>query len=253
MSCLKSCFPGVFALIFIAATSVLSAEYELSACDLDKCEGAYNKSCTPRIQGDKKFAEEMEGVCYFNTFGHPTGSYKVEFHIVKEDDGDPEYKVSAGSNVLGKGRYPWNGGCGLNTTQDVLDLGTHTINENDKISVWGRSVYHCQKSTGEWHGAYTRWKKLVFIPDGDTDARVSREVSQTNAFGVKLKSGLLSVVTNDNDHFKGILSDLQGKTVKQFEGRGKAVIAVNSIRAGEMLVLKLQSGSSSITRKLVLD
>ncbi len=113
---------------------------------------------------------EYSGMVYsadmwFNSFPGRTGTYKVEFSVVLEPDGDPEYEVKAGSRRIKKGRYPYSGdsrNCEGATKKCVLNLGEHKINKGEKINVWGTSVYYCQDKDGKWHGAFTRWYELKF-------------------------------------------------------------------------------------------
>lgn len=97
----------------------------------------------------------LSGNIWFNTFSGETGKYKVTFGVILEDDGDPEYKISAGSKVLQQGRYTYPSASrkceGGKTKASTISLGEQDIKKGDKITVWGRSVYYC-KSGENYHG-----------------------------------------------------------------------------------------------------
>ncbi len=140
----------------------------------------------------------LSGNIWFNTFPGENGKYKVTFGVILEDDGDPEYKLSAGTKVLQQGRYSYPSGTrkceGGTSKASTIDLGEQDIKKGDKITIWGRSVYYCQAG-GKYHGAYTRWYEIRFEKVGganNTDVSAPSAPEKVFASGIKTSSLKLS-------------------------------------------------------------
>lgn len=107
------------------------------------------------------------GEMWFNRFPGKSGHYRVALGAVLERDGDPEFRVLAGKQILAQGHYDYACGtllCTKNKTvcpdrKSLIDLGVHYLEHDQKVAVWGRATYPCPG-----HGAYTRWYEIRFTP-----------------------------------------------------------------------------------------
>ena len=111
-----------------------------------------------------------KGTCQ-TAFSGGSGVYRIELLAQTEREGRSPYRISINGNLAGSGkmpfaqgekickcyRAPWTKYC-----PDVvmpLDAGTHQINTGDIIEYYGEEEYLCGK-----HGAYSKWRGLVFTP-----------------------------------------------------------------------------------------
>ena len=103
-----------------------------------------------------------DGEIWFNSFPGASGEYQVTLGVYLEQDGSSSYAVRAGGRTLKDGRFPYYRGkrdCDARGGTSEIGLGRHTINQGERISVWGRSIYECGK-----HGAYALWYSMRFEP-----------------------------------------------------------------------------------------
>lgn len=148
-------------------TLCFGADITLKAGDADDYDGVWEprSSAGKPSWGIKGTGDQLQGSMWFDSFPGVTGIYSIEFGIIAEDDGPPNYKVFAGDRLLKSGKYPCpdgNCGCTKNTAAATIDLGEHAVGNGDRIEVWGKSVYPCGS-----HGAYTRWYELAFTRKAD--------------------------------------------------------------------------------------
>jgi hypothetical protein len=120
------------------------------------------------IAGDHNTYRLSDNIhCTYNEFPGLSGTYAVSLGAVIEEDGNGEFELEIDGGVAVHDRYPWHNGsnnCGTGTTDRMLDLGEHQINNGDEIIFRGTTVYPC----GD-HGQYTRWWQLVFEFQGSAD------------------------------------------------------------------------------------
>ena len=99
------------------------------------------------------------------------GLYRVELLAQTEREGQSPYRISINGQLAGAGKFPFSQGqvnckCHKQPWQlycpDVvvnLDSGTHYLNPGDVIEYYGEEEYLCGK-----HGAYSKWRGMVFTP-----------------------------------------------------------------------------------------
>ncbi len=119
--------------------------------------------------------EVYAGNIWFDFTGE-TGTYKIEWAVVLEEDGKPYYQVFAGDSILKEGTYPYSFNT-LDCTKgvheiSVIDMGTHAIKKNERIKIWMRSDMDCGQRiiapSGKmsYHVAHGRWYELRFTKTG---------------------------------------------------------------------------------------
>jgi hypothetical protein len=152
--------------------------------------GTIDGKATYGIKGEGVTGEVHSADMWFNSFPGNSGTYNIQFGVVLEDDGDPEYAVTAGSRLIKKGRFPYASGSrkcsGSYKKASYLNLGDHQVNKGEKINIWGKSVYYCGRA-GDWHGAYTRWFEIKFTLKGGTSGDPTMIISP--GAGVELVEG----------------------------------------------------------------
>ena len=111
-----------------------------------------------------------EGVCTASFPGY-SGRYRVILMAQLEFDGSPKYNISINGSSIAAGEFPpskgkvicdcpnWRTNCPDRVVP--IDAGRHEINRGDVIEFRGQEVYPC----GEGHGAYAKWRELVFTPE----------------------------------------------------------------------------------------
>lgn len=105
------------------------------------------------------------------SFPGRSGRYRVILMAQLEFDGSPKYRISINGSQIAAGEYPaskgklicdcpnWRTNCPDRVVP--LDAGRHAINRGDVIEFYAEEVYPC----GENHGAYAKWRELVFTPE----------------------------------------------------------------------------------------
>jgi hypothetical protein len=99
-----------------------------------------------------------------------TGRYRVALMAQLEFDGSPNFKISLDGATIAAGSYPTSKGelmCScpnwrVNCPDRIvpIDAGVHEIKQGAAIEFFGQEVYPC----GGSHGAYAKWRELVFTP-----------------------------------------------------------------------------------------
>jgi len=111
-----------------------------------------------------------QGTCE-TTFSGGSGLYRIELLAQTEREGQSPYRISINGTTVGSGKFPFSQG-GLicecykqpwwDYCPDVvmnLDIGIHQINTGDIIEYYGEEEYLCGK-----HGAYSKWRGMIFTP-----------------------------------------------------------------------------------------
>ena len=109
------------------------------------------------------------GVCNA-AFPGLSGRYRVVLMAQLEFDGNPIFKISVDGATIAEGSYPMSKGeliCDcpnwrVNCPDRIvpIDAGVHEIKQGAAIEFYGQEVYPC----GGSHGAYAKWRELVFTP-----------------------------------------------------------------------------------------
>lgn len=106
-----------------------------------------------------------------STFPGEPGTYQIELAAQTEREGQSPYRISINGTQASAGKFPFSQGklnckCHRQPWQiycpDVvvnLDAGVHQINTGDLIEYYGEEEYLCGK-----HGAYSKWRGMVFTP-----------------------------------------------------------------------------------------
>ena len=99
-----------------------------------------------------------------------SGRYRVTLMAQLEFDGAPEYRIAVDGETIAAGAYPLSKGkliCDcpnwrINCPDRVvpIDAGVHQLKTGSKVEFFGAEVYPCGK-----HGAYAKWRELVFTPN----------------------------------------------------------------------------------------
>ena len=124
---------------------------------------------TNRDGGLGLVAGTNSGTCQANFPGR-TGKYRVTLMAQLEFDGGPKFRVSLDGDTIVEGVYPlskgelicncpnWRTNCPDRVVP--IDAGVHRISTGSTIEFYGAEVYPC----GDSHGAYAKWRELVFSP-----------------------------------------------------------------------------------------
>jgi len=143
---------------------------ELTTVRLDafrhfNCSSAW----TTRDGGWGLRAGSGSGVCS-TAFPGLSGRYRVALMAQLEFDGNPKFKISVDGATIAAGSYPMSKGeliCDcpdwrINCPDRIvpIDAGVHEIKQGAAIEFYAEEVYPC----GGSHGAYAKWRELVFTP-----------------------------------------------------------------------------------------
>lgn len=137
--------------------------------------GAFNEfkcasNWTNRDGGQGLKVGSGSGTCQASFNGGP-GTYRIELLAQTEREGQSPYRISINGTPVSSGKFPFSQGevncnCYKQPWQtycpDVvmnLDAGTHQLNTGDIIEYYGEEEYLCGK-----HGAYSKWRGMVFTP-----------------------------------------------------------------------------------------
>ena len=115
----------------MAETIVMKADEHFDATEEFKSRH-YGGKDSWGIRGSKV----VESGTMTGEFPGPSGTYEVHFMVLLEGDGQPGYRVSAGGDVLGQGKYPWpeGNGCSDVRVQDhTIEFGTNQIKQGDEL------------------------------------------------------------------------------------------------------------------------
>jgi hypothetical protein len=212
----------------------VAADVVLEADDKDGYDSEWGKryEAGTNSWGIDGTGDPLSGKMWFNSFPGASGTYEVIMGIVAEEDGQPEYKVYAGGDLLKGGKYPCPGGscdCSKNTRAQTINLGEHHIAQGDKIEVWGKSVYPCGS-----HGAYARWYELRFKP-------ISVEPDPPS---IELSTSSLSFSAD-----AGYSSTPSSQTIDVSNGGGETLPSLNASESAEWLEVTVEGSGNSQSLK----